>query len=553
MKKKKILILTQWAPWSWKSTWCENNNLTDFCFNADRYRIAISGYKIDKDWNEVIDQSDNVKIWSFINQELRTRLKYWYFTVIDATQTNIKNLMWYYELAQRYWYTLAIKTFDETLDTLYERNNTRNPKQKVPEDVIKKMYDSLQIILQSSFFSLPNVVKFNELSDLWITEKKLEKENKIDFDNMVEKYHFIYWWVDEKDIDYLFLKKYPVWRTYELFDDYKNAITINKLKKDPLINMKILNDHIVSFNFTREAFFNKLWNIENTKARWLFVDINKNEIVARSYNKFFNLWELPESSLNNIKETFKWKIDIYVKENWFLWIVWYDKEDKKVLYCSKSNIEWTFPTLVEKYCKQFEKKMLPYLKKWKSFVFEIVDNDEDPHIIDYDWKNWAYLLDIFENTFEQQTTSYDELLKIWKKIWCYVKEKYWELRSIKYLTDKKLNELYSSNLEWFVLNDEEWHHVKIKTYYYSFWKNVRSQINKMKKEYKNAKWNSLINDKHIKDQFIASFKKEYFKEYSFNTTDNLNKLYEFICTSIENNEEYLNNLLQFRNQFLKSI
>jgi hypothetical protein len=31
--------------------------------------------------------------------------------------------------------------------------------------------------------------------------------------------------------------------------------------------MKILNDHIVSFNFTREAFFNKLWNIENTKAR----------------------------------------------------------------------------------------------------------------------------------------------------------------------------------------------------------------------------------------------------------------------------------------------
>ena len=62
---EKLLILTQWAPWSWKSTWCHKNNLEEYCFNLDRYRISISWYKKDKDWNEVIDNSDNKKIWSY--------------------------------------------------------------------------------------------------------------------------------------------------------------------------------------------------------------------------------------------------------------------------------------------------------------------------------------------------------------------------------------------------------------------------------------------------------------------------------------------------------
>ena len=487
---EKLLILTQWAPWSWKSTWCHKNNLEEYCFNLDRYRISISWYKKDKDWNEVIDNSDNKKIWSFINQELQERLKRWLLTVVDSTLTNLMNLQWYYILAKKYWYTLAIKTFNVWLDELLIRNENRNQKQKVQEHIIRKMHLWLEEILNSNFFQLDWVIQFNELSDLWITKKKLEKIEKINFNEMINKYNFIYWFKDEEEIDNIFLKRYPLWRKFELFEEYQNAIIVNKLKRDPLINISLISKNIASFSFKRDAFTNKIWNSETIRSRWLFVNLEKNEVVARSYNKFFNLWEHEESTFEYIQEHFKWKISIFKKENWFLWIIWYNQEEKEVLYCSKSTNIWPFADLVKKHCEKYEKKMLPMLKKWYSFVFEIVDTENDPHIIDYEKNNeWAYLLDIFENKFEQKMLSYDELVKIWKKIWCKTKIKYEELSSIKKLTKEKIEELSNLNYEWFVINDEEWHHVKLKSKFYLFWKSIRKIVRIMKKSHqKNKIW-----------------------------------------------------------------
>lgn len=535
---EKFLILTQWAPWSWKSTWCEQNWLTDFCFNADRYRIAITWYKKDENWNEVIDWSDNKKIWSFINQELQERLKRWLFTVVDNTQTNLINLQWYYILAKKYWYKLAIKTIRLWIEQLLERNETRPKKQKVPVHVIKKMYVSLEEILKSDFYTLDWVIQFNELSDLWITKKQLEKCEKMNFEEMINKYNFIYWFKEESEIDNIFLKRYPIWRKFELFEEYENTIIVNKLKKDPLIDMKLLSNNIVSFSFKRDAFLEKIWNSETIRSRWLFVNLKTNEVVARSYNKFFNLWEHEESTFNYIQDNFKWKISIFKKENWFLWIIWYDKISKEVLYCSKSTNIWKFAELVKKHCQKYEKKMLPLLKKWYSFVFEIVDTKEDPHIIDYDKKwQWAYLLDVFENKFEQINLPFEELQKLWKKIWCKVKTKYEELDSIKQLTKEKIEELSKLDFEWFVINDEIWHHVKLKSKVYIFWKSIRKILRIMKKTYlKNQKKNnySLENDNTLFDWCYLLLTADYdvFNlSYDFNK-EKFRKIYNKISSLI---------------------
>ena len=73
-------------------------------------------------------------------------------------------------------------------------------------------------------------------------------------------------------------------------DDYRyNNDILKKLDSSPLIHKKYLNDGIVSYNFTRDAFYKKQWDEMTTTARGLFVDSETGKIVARSYNKFGNL------------------------------------------------------------------------------------------------------------------------------------------------------------------------------------------------------------------------------------------------------------------------
>lgn len=62
---------------------------------------------------------------------------------------------------------------------------------------------------------------------------------------------------------------------------------IEQLNNSDLIKKKYLDNGIVSYNFTRDAFYKQKWNELTCKARGLFVDSETGKIVARSYNKFF--------------------------------------------------------------------------------------------------------------------------------------------------------------------------------------------------------------------------------------------------------------------------
>lgn len=61
------------------------------------------------------------------------------------------------------------------------------------------------------------------------------------------------------------------------------------------IRVKELGNDIVSLNFTRNAFQDGIWNDETIKARGLFINKVGGDIVARSYNKFFQYDEKPET------------------------------------------------------------------------------------------------------------------------------------------------------------------------------------------------------------------------------------------------------------------
>jgi hypothetical protein len=64
---------------------------------------------------------------------------------------------------------------------------------------------------------------------------------------------------------------------------------INKLNKSKDINKKLLDDNIVSYSFSRDIFSKGWWNDITVKARGLFINQKTTNVVARSYDKF---WEL---------------------------------------------------------------------------------------------------------------------------------------------------------------------------------------------------------------------------------------------------------------------
>ncbi len=60
---------------------------------------------------------------------------------------------------------------------------------------------------------------------------------------------------------------------------------------------------ISSFNFSVGAFFNKIWDEQTVKARGLYINTKTGEVVARSYDKFFNFGERPETQMEALKNT----------------------------------------------------------------------------------------------------------------------------------------------------------------------------------------------------------------------------------------------------------
>ena len=50
--------------------------------------------------------------------------------------------------------------------------------------------------------------------------------------------------------------------------------------------------NISSFNFTKDAFYNKAWDDQTTKARGLYINVPRQCVVARAYDKFFSVEEL---------------------------------------------------------------------------------------------------------------------------------------------------------------------------------------------------------------------------------------------------------------------
>ena len=255
----------------------------------------------------------------------------------------------------------------------------------------------------------------------------------------------------------------------------ENADIITELENSPLVHKKDLGDGVASYNFSRKAFYSQSWNHLTTTARGLFVDTNTNEIVARSYPKFFAIEEHGSTEWRNLKTNLKFPVTAYLKENGFLGIV--SVYNNELFIASKSTNHGEYKENFERILHRQVNcdKLKEYLSKNKcSAVFECVDPFNDPHIIDY-VNEKVVLLDVVQNDFTDTFKPYNEVYQLGQSIGCNVKslsrtfDTFEELKAFIDIFDQD----FTSEIEGFVFVDSNNFMFKYKTPFYKFWKNMR--------------------------------------------------------------------------------
>ncbi len=265
---------------------------------------------------------------------------------------------------------------------------------------------------------------------------------------------------------------------------------INILGNSKLVKVKKCSPNLYSLNFTSRVFHKRLWNENTVQARGLFVDRMTGDVKLRSYNKFFNLNERPETELNNLANTLSFPIEIRTKENGYLAILGVINDE--LVFASKSTTEGMhvdlFKNLFQKLPTSLQEEIKELLKCNNcSMMFEVI-SQEDTHIIKYA-QDHLYVLDMIQNTLDvngkhidvsfsrERLAELDSILKKYDTQLISIVKTIQHVNTmdeLKNIINEELNSHHES--EGFVLVDSNGFMTKFKGPYYNTWKYRRNRI-----------------------------------------------------------------------------
>ena len=312
----------------------------------------------------------------------------------------------------------------------------------------------------------------------------------------------------------------PEWhKRGEIGQTHLSKETLDILKKHEMINERVSNvlSHVSAFNFTHEAFQEGKWDAVSLSARGLFVNTEDGTIIARGYEKFFNVNEKPETQIHALKESLKFPIVGYNKHNGFLGITGYDKKTDTLIIASKSMLDSDFAKLFkdilgEKLGPAGIEKLYRLNKDLEvSCVFEVIDIEKDPHIIRYQ-ENQIILLDAVRRSEKFEKLPYNELEKIGNFLNCPIKEQAFKIDNAigfeqKVKSIEKQDFLFNKKpTEGFVIEDSRGDMVKVKSGYYNTWKRMRGMRDRMIKSRMDSRpFNTARYDENAEVQGFVAF------------------------------------------------
>ena len=253
--------------------------------------------------------------------------------------------------------------------------------------------------------------------------------------------------------------------------------------------------HVRSLNFTSKAFYSRQWDETSLMARGLFVADDR-RIVARSYPKFFNLEERPETQMRNLRQTLVFPLKTWVKENGYLGILGWDHlvEEPGLFFASKSTPEGDFASWFKEILQNdagpegMRRAAEIVRNRNLTLVFEVNDPKRDPHMIAYD-RPHVVLLDAIFRTQDFRKVDHGDLTAIAATIGVAVKQPGprlpdWDqfsgwMKSVQ--AQGRYFQWQGKDLEGFVVEDSNGFMFKIKLDYYSFWKSMRGHRDRIRK------------------------------------------------------------------------
>lgn len=300
--------------------------------------------------------------------------------------------------------------------------------------------------------------------------------------------------------------KNNVYNTEEIEYIDKPLVTIDNvveyLRKHKYIKETNLGNNISAFNFTRDAFYDKHWDDATVTARGLFIDTNTGNVVARAYNKFFNINERQETKMISVRNKLEahGSAVAYKKYNGYLGILSFYNDE--LHFHSKSTDQGDFARWFKNiFIDSISTIQLMQIKNYLeqnnvSMVFEVIDPINDPHIIKND-KQEVVLLDIIDNTLEYNKMDYEDLCGKANTFGLRVKEIIAEFKDFRSLMQFWLDHTAEDNM-----NDTDIEGVvieigdfmtKMKFTYYNFWKMCRGLVDQVRNQHE-VKLGSLYND-----------------------------------------------------------
>ncbi|PKU93179.1 RNA ligase [Bifidobacterium pseudolongum] len=192
---------------------------------------------------------------------------------------------------------------------------------------------------------------------------------------------------------------------------------LDRMRANPNVRVKPVQGEtdLYACNFTRDAFRNHAWDEYSSKARGLFLN-GRGDVVMRGFDKFFNLGENEQTSLDNVLERMTYPARIETKENGFLGLIGAAEQEDGFRFYSKSG-QTDYSPLIE---KAFLRDLPdPHTRHeiWQTMrahdvtvACEIVDTESDQHIIHYAKSRLYYLHAIHNQTEFTIDTQADSLL-----------------------------------------------------------------------------------------------------------------------------------------------
>ena len=190
--------------------------------------------------------------------------------------------------------------------------------------------------------------------------------------------------------------------------------------------------------------------------------------------------------MNNIsilQSVFKFPITLYVKENGFLGMVAYSEYTDDLVFATKSSLDGPYADWLKEmfYKKVKNVDVAKQICKDNdvTLVFECVDMENDPHIIEYKESD-LFLLTAVKNQIDFEQFDYANIVRVASEIGVKAKEKAFEIATWAEFIDlyNAVNEpdyLYDGRvIEGFVVEDSNGFMTKMKLDYYNFWKKMRS-------------------------------------------------------------------------------